>query len=423
MSEKLTVAELLARAQQEGKTRSDRPRRRRRRSLEEGGISVSELTGSIPVVRDRSAAAHSDGGDKELVDVAGESEVPAVSEPASGSVSEPGGAEQPAEQPAAEPAEAETSEEETSDEVAEDLAPEVDAEPEVVESEVAPASEPEPVAEVEPEPEPVAEVEPETEPEPEAELEPEAEAVAAPQERLEAESHPRTDSIPFVIPAAPREVDVDDATGDITFSFEAVTAADPEMPPFEAPGEVSVDKLESGETEVFPTVPDMADATDEPVGLTVPAQVDADVDEAADVDEDLDDEDYDAYEDYDEDYNEDLEAEDYDGDFDDEDYDEEDYEGADDDAEDDEDDEDDAISWPVLIGEVIVGLAIGAGIFLGFEKLWESAPVWLVVALAIAVIVLLMAVVQVLRRERDILTMLMAAAAGAAITFGPALLA
>lgn len=404
MSEKLTVAELLARAQQEGKTRSDRPRRRRRRSLEEGGISVSELTGSIPVVRDRSAAAHSDGGDKELVDVAGESEVPAVSEPASGSVSEPGGAEQPAEQPAAEPAEAETSEEETSDEVAEDLAPEVDAEPEVVESEVAPASEPEPVAEVEPEPEPVAEVEPETEPEPEAELEPEAEAVAAPQERLEAESHPRTDSIPFVIPAAPREVDVDDATGDITFSFEAVTAADPEMPPFEAPGEVSVDKLESGETEVFPTVPDMADATDEPVGLTAPAQVDADVDEAADVDEDLDDEDYD-------------------GDFDDEDYDEEDYEGADDDAEDDEDDEDDAISWPVLIGEVIVGLAIGAGIFLGFEKLWESAPVWLVVALAIAVIVLLMAVVQVLRRERDILTMLMAAAAGAAITFGPALLA
>ncbi|WP_018023203.1 hypothetical protein [Corynebacterium ulceribovis] len=406
MSEKLTVAELLARAQQEGKTRSDRPRRRRRRSLEEGGISVSELTGSIPVVRDRSAAAHSDGGDKEFVDVAGESGAPAVSEP----VSEPGVAEQPAEQPAAEPAEAEASEEETSDEVAEELAPEADAEPEVVESEVAPASEPEPVAEVEPE----------TEPEPEAELEPEAEAVAAPQERLEAESHPRTDSIPFVIPAAPREVDVDDATGDITFSFEAVTAADPEMPPFEAPGEVSVDKLESGETEVFPTVPDMADATDEPVGLTVPAQVDADVDEAADVDEDLDDEDYDAYEDYDEDYNEDLEAEDYDGDFDDEDYDEEDYEGADDDA---EDDEDDAISWPVLIGEVIVGLAIGAGIFLGFEKLWESAPVWLVVALAIAVIVLLMAVVQVLRRERDILTMLMAAAAGAAITFGPALLA
>src|SRR5699024_9500544 len=50
--EKLTVAELLARAEKrgEGATRSDRPRRRRR-SLEDGGVSVAELTGSIPKVR------------------------------------------------------------------------------------------------------------------------------------------------------------------------------------------------------------------------------------------------------------------------------------------------------------------------------------------------------------------------------------
>ncbi|MBC2682319.1 hypothetical protein GSS87_07910 [Corynebacterium sp. 4HC-13] len=50
MSEKLTVAELLAR---NGRSTSDgsgnRPRRRRR-SLEEGGLSVAELTGNIPVV-------------------------------------------------------------------------------------------------------------------------------------------------------------------------------------------------------------------------------------------------------------------------------------------------------------------------------------------------------------------------------------
>lgn len=50
--EKLTVAELLARRQQEGKT-SEAPRRRRRRSLEEGGVSVSELTDSIPRVKGR----------------------------------------------------------------------------------------------------------------------------------------------------------------------------------------------------------------------------------------------------------------------------------------------------------------------------------------------------------------------------------
>ncbi|WKD59915.1 hypothetical protein [Corynebacterium caspium] len=43
----VTVAELLARA---GATETDRPRRRRRRSLEDGGISVAELTGSLPKV-------------------------------------------------------------------------------------------------------------------------------------------------------------------------------------------------------------------------------------------------------------------------------------------------------------------------------------------------------------------------------------
>lgn len=49
MSEKqLTVAELMARAAAEG--RDGAPRRRRRRSLEDGGVSVAELTGSLPKV-------------------------------------------------------------------------------------------------------------------------------------------------------------------------------------------------------------------------------------------------------------------------------------------------------------------------------------------------------------------------------------
>lgn len=50
MSEKLTVAELMARNAKDGARRADRPRRRR--NLEDGGVSVSELTGSIPVVSD-----------------------------------------------------------------------------------------------------------------------------------------------------------------------------------------------------------------------------------------------------------------------------------------------------------------------------------------------------------------------------------
>lgn len=60
----LTVAELLARAGKEksdgdgapgsrgaGKDGSDKPRRRRRRSMEDGGVSVAELTGSFPKVK------------------------------------------------------------------------------------------------------------------------------------------------------------------------------------------------------------------------------------------------------------------------------------------------------------------------------------------------------------------------------------
>lgn len=55
MSEKqLTVAELLARAGKEN-PEGDKPRRRRRRSLEDGGISVAELTGSFPAVKEKPA--------------------------------------------------------------------------------------------------------------------------------------------------------------------------------------------------------------------------------------------------------------------------------------------------------------------------------------------------------------------------------
>ena len=57
MSEKkLTVAELMARAAaEEGQGDTPRPRRRRRRSLDEGGVSVAELTGSIPAVDSKPA--------------------------------------------------------------------------------------------------------------------------------------------------------------------------------------------------------------------------------------------------------------------------------------------------------------------------------------------------------------------------------
>lgn len=52
--EKLTVAELMARAAKDGRS-TDAPRRRRRRSIEDGGVSVAELTGSIPAVKEKPA--------------------------------------------------------------------------------------------------------------------------------------------------------------------------------------------------------------------------------------------------------------------------------------------------------------------------------------------------------------------------------
>lgn len=57
MSEKLTVAELLARNGRSSSDSSSNRPRRRRRSVEDGGVSVAELTGSIPVVKPEDEAA------------------------------------------------------------------------------------------------------------------------------------------------------------------------------------------------------------------------------------------------------------------------------------------------------------------------------------------------------------------------------
>src|SRR5690625_5723094 len=68
----LTVAELLARSSKERERRgstgaseqgtdgTEAPRRRRRRSLDEGGISVAELTGSIKRVQSEPARSRHD---------------------------------------------------------------------------------------------------------------------------------------------------------------------------------------------------------------------------------------------------------------------------------------------------------------------------------------------------------------------------
>ena len=74
----LTVAEILARAQKENPEAGTR--RRRRRSLEEGGVSVAELTGSIKKVEARPVEARHSS-----VPIDAPEEAPAPKAPAAGS--------------------------------------------------------------------------------------------------------------------------------------------------------------------------------------------------------------------------------------------------------------------------------------------------------------------------------------------------
>lgn len=107
MSDKqLTVAELLARAGRDDKE-GEAPRRRRR-SLDEGGISVAELTGSIPAVKEKPVESkHSsvpiDGPEPEKPAPTGPAETtkpettkPAAVKPASAEAKKPAEATKPA---------------------------------------------------------------------------------------------------------------------------------------------------------------------------------------------------------------------------------------------------------------------------------------------------------------------------------------
>lgn len=102
MSEKLTVAELLARSGRTPKDgEADRPRRRRR-SLEHGGVSVAELTGNIPVVKDEHLEGE-EGAEKPAEKAA----TKPVEKPATKVPEKPAekAATKPVEKPAAKPAE------------------------------------------------------------------------------------------------------------------------------------------------------------------------------------------------------------------------------------------------------------------------------------------------------------------------------
>ena len=83
--------------------------------------------------------------------------------------------------------------------------------------------------------------------------------------------------------------------------------------------------------------------------------------------------------------------------------------------------EDNTISWPAMIGQALLAIAAGVGIFFGFSLLWSNLPSIVVLVLALAVTLLLVGLVHALLRHNDKLLMLLAFVVGLILTFGPRL--
>lgn len=87
-----------------------------------------------------------------------------------------------------------------------------------------------------------------------------------------------------------------------------------------------------------------------------------------------------------------------------------------------EDDADERVSIVSILLMVVIGLCVGAAIFLGFKELWANVNTILTGALAGVMTLGLVGIVHALRTERDGLSMTLAAVAGLAVTFGPLLI-
>jgi hypothetical protein len=74
--------------------------------------------------------------------------------------------------------------------------------------------------------------------------------------------------------------------------------------------------------------------------------------------------------------------------------------------------------WAGIVGQGLVAIVMGAALFKGFERLWDVLP-WVALVLAFFVIVGLVAVVRVLRRTDDIVSILLAVLVGGFVTLGP----
>ncbi len=431
--EKLTVAELLARRQKEGAP-SEPPRRRRRRSLEEGGVSVQELTGSIPRVKAdeprRGAHALSNADDDQTT--------------TSDLLADEAAANAAEEAQATEP---EVEAPEHSEAVAES----------VVVAEGADSSEHEVQAEAEAEADEVAEVAEE----PVAPVAP-----AAPQQEQAAQStptaQPAAPAVPLAIPMEPRPVMVNSERSEITYTFTELRDMADESQQLGEPGPVARAVLTgSNAYDDRPTasIPVVQDNVDEESEASAESD-DVDGEQFAEAEAAQETATFEAA-DADADTGaaskaavaaavapEVAQAEDAQADI----------EQAEDapteaaqvettptQAAADEKQaeprdvvkreesksskgkavardgyaEDNSLSVPLLLIQVFVGLIAGALVFLGFTMAWSSLPKIVVVIMALVVAGGFAGMANYLRREKDKLTPILAGLVGLALTFGP----
>ena len=455
--EKLTVAELLARRQKEGAP-SEPPRRRRRRSLEEGGVSVQELTGSIPRVKAdeprRGAHALSNADDDQtttsdlLADeaAANAAEEAQATEP---EVEAPEHSEAVAE-PVVVAEGADSSEHEVQAEAEAEAADQEEEESELAEADAE-------VAEAEADDVEADEV---------AEVAEEPAAPAAPQQEQAAQStptaQPAAPAVPLAIPMEPRPVMVNSERSEITYTFTELRDMADESQQLGEPGPVARAVLTGSNayddrpTASIPVVQDKVDEASEASVETdgvdgeqfaeaeaaqetatfeaadadadtgaaskaaVAAAVAPEVAQAEDTQADIE-------------QAEDAPAEAAQVET-------TPTQAAADEKQAEPRDvvkreesksskgkavardgyaEDNSLSVPLLLIQVFVGLIAGALVFLGFTMAWSSLPKIVVVIMALVVAGGFAGMANYLRREKDKLTPILAGLVGLALTFGP----
>ena len=478
--EKLTVAELLARRQKEGAP-SEPPRRRRRRSLEDGGVSVQELTGSIPRVkageprRGAHALSNADGGQTTTSDLLADEAATKATEEAQATEPE---AEAPEHSEAVAESvivaeEADSSEHEVQAEAEAEAAAREEEEPELIEADTEVADTE--VAEAEVADTEVAEAEAD-----EVAEEPAAPAVpvapATPQQEQAAPSTPTTQpaapAVPLAIPMEPRPVMVNSERSEITYTFTELRDMADESQQIGEPGPVARAVLTGSNayddrpTASIPVVQDNVDEASEASAES--DDVDGEqlaesetteapeeqthvlpqVEEADAVGETEAAQETDTFEATDADADtgaaseaavaaavapevaqpEDVQAETTP------------TQVAADEKQSEPRDvvkreesksskgkvaardgyaEDNSLSVPLLLIQVFVGLIAGALVFLGFTLAWSSLPKIVVVIMALVVAGGFAGMANYLRREKDKLTPILAGLVGLALTFGP----